>query len=83
MDGSRAIPGLYLDYYYTNDSEYVKIGDSLSELMKPTPDGFISIMYVSTSYDVKFRVSSLVIKVPVREVLQVNEREKNKISIID
>jgi hypothetical protein len=33
--------------------------------MKATPNGFINFLYVSTSYDVKFRISSLVIKVPV------------------
>jgi hypothetical protein len=82
LDGSRTIPGLYLDYYYTDDSKYVKIYDSLRELMKPLSNGFINVLYVSTSYDVKFRISSLVIKVPVLEVLQVNERERDKISCV-
>jgi hypothetical protein len=59
LDATRTIPGLYLDYYYTNDSKYTKICDSLAELVKPPPHGFINVLYVSTSYDVKFRVSSL------------------------
>ncbi len=62
------IIGRTIILYHTNDSEYVKIYNSFIELMKPPPNGFINVLYVSTNYDVKFGISSLVIKVPVTEV---------------
>jgi hypothetical protein len=82
LDGTRTIPGLYLDYYYTDDSKYVKVRDSFTELMKTPLTGFMNIMFVSTTYDIKFRISSLIVKVPV-EANQVNEAEKDEINIVN
>jgi hypothetical protein len=76
LDGTRTIPGRLLNYYYTDDSIFVKINDSFIESLKNSPNDFVSIIFASTSYDNKFRISSVVVKVPVRnvnQVYQVNE----------
>ena len=78
MDGTRTIPGLLLDYYYTDDSIFVKMHNSLVESLKNNLNGFVSVIFVSISYDKKFRISSLELKVPITNADQVNEMEKNK-----
>jgi hypothetical protein len=83
LDGTRTIPGLFLNYYYTNDSEYIKIHDSLDKFMNPQSNDYTNVLFVSTCYDVKFRISSLVFRVPVGNDLQVNEAELDNISCIN
>jgi hypothetical protein len=76
LDGTRTIPGLLLDYYYTDDAQYTKISNSFTELMKIPPSGFMNVMFASTAYDTKFRISSLVLKVPIRDAYQADRSDK-------
>lgn len=57
--------------YYTDDSTFAKINNSFIESLKISPNDFASIILASTSYDNEFRISSLVVKVPVININQV------------
>ncbi|MPZ08407.1 MAG: hypothetical protein GEU26_18665 [Nitrososphaeraceae archaeon] len=82
LDGTRTIPGLLLNYHYTDDSEFVKIHDSFEKAMNNIAAGFTNIIFASTAYDTNFRISTLVIRVPVEKVNQINDSAKDKITII-
>jgi hypothetical protein len=56
---------------YTDDSTYAKINNSFIESLKISPNDFASFIFASTSYDNEFRISSLVVKVPVININQV------------
>jgi hypothetical protein len=81
LDGTRTIPGLLLNYYYTDDSVFVKIHDSFIESLKHNSNDFVPVIFASTSYDKKFRISSLVVRVPMTNRNEVNEMEKDKTCI--
>jgi len=74
--GTRIIAGLLLNYYYTDDSTFAKINNSFIESLKISPNDFASIIFASTSYDNEFRISSLVVKVPVININQVYQVDK-------
>jgi hypothetical protein len=78
LDGTRTIAGLLLNYYYTDDTLFVKIYDSFIKSLKSQSDDFVPIIFASTSYDNKFRISSLVANVPVSKVYQVDKALKTK-----
>ncbi|MGH9952804.1 MAG: hypothetical protein ACRD5J_14360 [Nitrososphaeraceae archaeon] len=82
LDGTRTIPGLALNYFYTDDSEFVKVRDSLIKAINNGASDFVNVIFASTVYDINFRISTLAIKIPVEKVNQVNEFEKDKITII-
>jgi hypothetical protein len=79
LDGTRTIPGLFLDFFYTDDYEYIKVQNSFAEIVTAPPPGFINVMFAATTYDTKFRISSLVVKVPVMNNKRVNEEEIDRI----
>lgn len=81
LDGTRTIPGLLLNYYYTDDSKFVKMHNSFVESLNNRTDNIIPVIFASTSYDNRFRISSVVVNVPVKKVNQVTNNEKNKIYI--
>lgn len=81
LDGTRTLAGLLLNYYYTDDTLFVKIHDSFVKSLESQSNDFIPIIFASTSYDNKFRISSLVVNVPVSKVYQVNNALQNKIYI--
>jgi hypothetical protein len=84
IDSTRTIPGLLQNYYYTNDTEYIKFHNSLTEVMNNPINKFVYVIFASTAYDNKFRVSSLVVKVPVtkiNQVIQVDNSKKDEIFI--
>lgn len=82
LDGTRTIPGLALNYFYTDDSEFVKVQDSFIKAINNEASKFVNVIFASTVYDINFRISTLAIKIPVEKVNQVNEFEKDKITII-
>jgi len=63
-------------YYYTDDSTFAEINNSFIESLKISPNDFASIIFASTSYDNEFRISSLVVKVPVININQVYQAHK-------
>lgn len=69
--GTRTIAGLLLNYYYTDDSTFAKINNCFIESLKISPNDF-----ASTSYDNEFRISSLVVKVPVINMNRVYQVDK-------
>ena len=81
LDGTRTIPGLALNYFYTDDSEFVKVQDSFIKAINNRASEFVNIIFASTVYDINFRISTLAIKIPVEKVNQVTEFEKDKITI--
>ena len=84
IDSTRTIPGLLQNYYYTDDTEYIKFHNQLIEVMNNSLSKFVYVLFASTTYDNKFRISSQVLKIPIIKInqkYQVDEMNKDKIYI--
>jgi hypothetical protein len=55
-------------YYYTDDFNFIKVRESFIQSLSFNSNDFVPVIFASTSYDRKFRISSLVVKIHVTKV---------------
>ena len=67
LDGTLTTEGFLLNQLFTDDEVYVKFDHSIKKSIENYSNGYVNVVFVSTAYDYNYRISTLAMKLPIKD----------------
>jgi hypothetical protein len=67
LDATLTTEGFLLNQLFTDDEVYVKFDDSIKKSIENYSNGYVNVVFASTAYDYNFRISTLAMKLPIKD----------------